>query len=92
MQTEALFGEVYAATALPQRAAATNGHTAAAVVPAFDAAKLREEISPSLPDVELPVLGPEPTVSELLAYASAHPAVRAAMRVFRGKIIEVTKA
>jgi len=89
---EALFGEVYATPALPQRAASTNGHTAAAVVPAFDAAKLREEISPTLPDVELPVLGPEPTESELLAYANAHPTVRAAMRVFRGKIIEVTKA
>ena len=34
----------------------------------------------------------EPTDEELLAYAAAHPTVRAAMRVFRGKILEAKKA
>jgi DNA polymerase III subunit gamma/tau len=41
--------------------------------------------------VELPVLSAEPTQEELLAYANAHPAVREAIRVFRAKIIEVTR-
>ncbi len=63
----------------------------AAAAPAFDVAKLKAELAPEEPDVELPVLGPDPTEDELLAYAKAHPAVRSAMRVFRGKIIGVTK-
>ncbi len=84
-----LFGEEFEKPA-PRPYPASNG-SAAAVVPAFDVEKLRNEISPPEPDVPLPVLGPEPTDLELLAYARAHPAVRAAMRIFRGNIVEVKK-
>lgn len=41
--------------------------------------------------VELPVLSENPTQEELMAYAHAHPLVRKALRIFRGKIIEVKK-
>lgn len=41
--------------------------------------------------VDLPVLSAEPTETELLEYANAHPAVREAIRVFRAKIIEVRR-
>ena len=41
--------------------------------------------------VDLPDLGPEATEEELLAYAASHPAVRAAVKVFRGKIIDVRR-
>ncbi len=85
----ALYDEVYERPA--QKSVASNGNSAAAVVPAFDIAKFKDEISPKLEDVELPILGPAPTDSDLLAYANAHPAVRAAMRVFRAKIVEVKK-
>lgn len=70
---------------------ATNG-SAAAAMPAFDVAKFREEISPPEPAVDLPVLGENPTEAELLEYSGAHPAVRAAIRVFRARIVEVKKA
>ena len=42
-------------------------------------------------DVELPDLGENPTEQQLTAYANAHPAVRAALRVFRGKIVGVKR-
>ncbi len=41
--------------------------------------------------VDLPVLSAEPTETELLEYANAHPAVREAIRVFRAKIVEVRR-
>ena len=40
---------------------------------------------------ELPRIGPDATEEEMLAYAKAHPAVRAALKVFRGKIVRVTR-
>ena len=89
---EALFGKIYVKPDAVPRPVATNGNYAAAVVPAFDVAKLKAELSPKEEAVELPILGPEPTSDELRAYANAHPAVRAAIRVFRGKVIEVKKA
>ncbi|HQZ96777.1 MAG TPA: DNA polymerase III subunit gamma/tau [Pyrinomonadaceae bacterium] len=86
-----LFGDVYERPAA--RSYTPNGHTAAAVVPAFDVLKLKEELGHTEDvHVELPVLGAEPTDEELLAYAKAHPSVRAAMRVFKAKILEVRKA
>ena len=43
------------------------------------------------PDAELPVLSENPTEEELFAYASAHPVVKKALRIFRGTIVEVKK-
>ena len=71
--------------------AASNGHSAAATAPAIDPASIRPDFK-EVENVEMPVLGPEPTEAELIAYAAAHPNVRAAMRVFRGKIVEAKKA
>ena len=87
---KALFGEIYEK---PARSYAPNGHAAAAVVPAFDVAKLKEELGHTEDvHVEIPVLGSEPSDEELIAYARAHPSVRAAMRVFKGKILEVKRS
>ncbi|CAN5563572.1 hypothetical protein BH10ACI3_BH10ACI3_19000 [soil metagenome] len=86
-----LLRDIYAAQAPPPRPVVSNRASAAAVVPAFDVAKMKEEISPTQPDVELPVLSDAPTDAELREYAAAHPTVRAAMRVFRGKVVEVRK-
>jgi DNA polymerase III gamma/tau subunit len=41
-------------------------------------------------NIEPPKLGADPTKEELAAYANAHPAVRAALKVFRGKLVRVT--
>jgi DNA polymerase III subunit gamma/tau len=40
---------------------------------------------------ELPTLSADPTEEELRSYAEAHPAVQAAVRIFRAKIVSVTK-
>jgi DNA polymerase III subunit gamma/tau len=40
---------------------------------------------------ELPVLPENPTEEQLLAYAHAHPLVKKAMRIFRGKIVDIKK-
>ncbi len=48
----------------------------------------------SEPDIdgdELPQLSSDPSEEELLEYASAHPLVKRAVRVFRAKIVAVTK-
>jgi hypothetical protein len=82
---EARFG-----TSTPKPISMANG-SAAAPVRAVDVSAIR----PKLPDdepVEIPVLGPDPTEEELINYANALPAVRAAKRVFRAKVIEVKKA
>ena len=89
---EALLSDGYVAQTPVSRPVAANGNSAAAVVPAFDIAKFKDEIVPREPDVELPVLGTDPSEAEMMAFASAHPTVRAAMRVFRAKIVEVKKA
>jgi len=86
-----LLGEVYASPTPLSQPAATNGRSSAAAVPAFDVAKLRAEIVPEEEAVEIPVLGSDPTEDELVAFAKAHPSVRAAIRVFRAKIVEVKK-
>ncbi len=52
------------------------------VMPAFE----EEEISD-----EMPVLPENPTDEQLWQYAENHPLVKKAMRIFRGKIIEVTR-
>ncbi|HRI05123.1 MAG TPA: DNA polymerase III subunit gamma/tau [Pyrinomonadaceae bacterium] len=90
---EALFGETIVDPVIePRQRPVTNGSSsAAAVAPTLEAIKLRDEMVPKVEDVELPALTADPTEEELLAYANAHPSVRAAMRVFRAKIIEVDR-
>ncbi len=75
----------------PSRPPVSNG-SAAGTAPAFDISQFRQEIAPELPPVDLPILSSEPTEAELLEYAAAHPSIRAAMRVFRAKIVEVKGA
>ncbi|MBP7416565.1 MAG: hypothetical protein KA831_07920, partial [Pyrinomonadaceae bacterium] len=88
---EALFGDVYAPPVAPVRPTTNGSSHAAAVVPTLEATKLRDEMAPKQEDIELPALTADPTEEELLAYANAHPSVRAAMRIFRAKIIEVER-
>lgn len=61
------------------------------------AAPARQPLNITMPDFEaqgpseLPDLSDNPTEKELFAYANAHPNVRKAMRIFRGKVIAVEK-
>lgn len=81
-----LFGRGPAST----KSASANGGSATGAAPARAATLIAPRVEP-IEEVELPVLSDDPTEAELMAYAEAHPAVRAAMRVFRAKIVEVTK-
>jgi DNA polymerase-3 subunit gamma/tau len=66
-----------------------NGSASAAAVRAFE----RPDLIPVFDDgtSEIPELSDNATEEELLAYAQNHPLVRQALRVFRGKIVEVTR-
>ena len=88
---EALLGEVYVPPVAPVRPVTNGSSHATAAAPTREATKLRDEMVPKQEDIELPALTADPTEEELLAYANAHPSVRAAMRVFRAKIIEVDR-
>ncbi len=72
-------------------AAANGGAAAAAPARIVDVTSIAPRFEP-IEDLELPILSDDPTDAELMAYAEAHPAVRAATRVFRAKIVEVKKA
>ena len=52
------------------------------VMPAFEEEAISEE---------MPVLPENPTQEQIWQYAENHPLVKKAMRIFRGKIIEVTR-
>ncbi|MBP9110960.1 MAG: DNA polymerase III subunit gamma/tau [Pyrinomonadaceae bacterium] len=75
----------------PSATAAPNGGAATAPARIVDVASIAPRFEP-IEDVELPVLSDDPSDAELMAYAEAHSAVRAATRVFRAKIVEVKKA
>jgi len=70
--------------------AAPNGGAATAPARIVDVASIAPRFEP-IEDVELPILSDDPSEAELMAYAEAHPVVRAATRVFRAKIVEVKK-
>ncbi len=75
----------------PSATAAPNGGAATAPARIVDVTSIAPRFEP-IEDVELPILSDDPSEAELRAYAEAHPAVRAATRVFRAKIVEVKKA
>ncbi len=70
-----------------------NRPAATATAPArvYDTRGIVPDVVDEDDDVDLPVLGPEPSTDELLAYAEAHPIVKRALRIFRGRIVQVEK-
>jgi DNA polymerase III subunit gamma/tau len=70
----------------------SNGGAATAFAPAMDKPIF---VPPGFEDdeteTELPELSDDPTEEEMWNYAHAHPLVKKALRIFRGKIIEVKK-
>lgn len=71
-------------------AVSTNGSAAAAAAPALDT-RFVPPATEEPEEVELPVLEPDATDEQLQEYAAKHPATRTAMRVFRAKIVKVTR-
>ncbi len=62
----------------------SNGNSATAAAPARDVSAFMPDLDEE--ETELPVLSENPTEEEMLAYAHAHPLVKKALRIFRGKI------
>ena len=73
---------------------ATNGHSnggGTAAAPARETPVYTPPVFDDDPAGELPTLSADPSEEELMAYANAHPVVKKALRIFRGKITEVKK-
>jgi DNA polymerase-3 subunit gamma/tau len=90
--TASALAEKFFHGAVPQvaHAAATNG-SSAAVAPAFNPA-FAPPVFADVEDEPGPAVIPEnPTPEELRAYASSHPLMRRAMRIFRATIVDVTR-
>jgi DNA polymerase III subunit gamma/tau len=68
---------------------ATNGDSASSAAAAMAFSQIEETVVAEA--TALPELSDNPTEEELRAYADRHPAIRNALKIFRGKIIRVTK-
>jgi DNA polymerase-3 subunit gamma/tau len=82
---EALIGR---AVTTASNGTGANGSSGAAAARAY-APPVMRPVAPST--AGLPKLSDDPTEEELRAYAEAHPSVQAAMRIFKAKIVSVTK-
>jgi len=69
----------------------SKGGAAAAFAPAKDKPSFVIPEFDEEESVEIPVLPENPTEEEMWQYAQNHPLVKKVMRVFRGKIVEVSK-
>jgi DNA polymerase III subunit gamma/tau len=89
-----IFEKLFAVNNPVAIAETSNGNGTAAAAPAR-AKRTYDEIIPAFSDdgdmSQLPKLSENPTEEELLEYAHAHPLVRKALRIFRGKIVEIKK-
>lgn len=65
--------------------------SAAAAARAYDIRGIVPEAEAEPDNFELPALIADPSEEELLAYANAHPAVKRALKIFRGRIVKVEK-
>jgi DNA polymerase-3 subunit gamma/tau len=88
------FAEMLSGNTLPVLNARMEGSNGAAAATA--PAKINSRFMPALEteedeSAEMPVLPENPTDEDLMAFAQDHPAVKRALRIFRGKIIEVKK-
>ena len=63
----------------------SNGNSATAAAPARDYSAFMPKLDDET-ETEMPTLSENPTEEEMLAYAQAHPLVKKALRIFRGKI------
>ncbi len=69
----------------------SNGHSALGVARAKEIAGMIPQLNEEEISTEIPVLPENPTEAELYKYAESHPLVKKALKIFRGKIINVEK-
>jgi DNA polymerase-3 subunit gamma/tau len=84
----ALVGTVKPETIAP--VSSSNG-SAAVAVRTFERPDLIPGFDNHEEPTQLPELSENPTEEELLEYAHSHPVVKQALRIFRGKIVEIRK-
>jgi DNA polymerase III gamma/tau subunit len=82
--------------AISPQAAIANGTSAPASNGSGTAAAIAAEFASLVPEPEeigdtIPAMPADPTEEQLLEYASQHPTVKRALKVFRGKIISVRR-
>ena len=82
-----MLGKSLAATASH---AAANGQGSAAAT-ALSPVYLPPDLSDADENVEPGVLSDDATDEELRAYAATHPLAKKVMRIFRAKIVEITR-
>lgn len=70
---------------------ASTQPTAAATARAYDIRGIVPDAEVEPENVELPALIADPSEEELVAYANAHPTVKRALKIFRGRIVKVEK-
>lgn len=70
---------------------ASNGNSAVAAARAKEISRMIPQLSEEPISEEMPVLPENPSEAELYKYAENHPLVKKALKIFRGKIIEVKK-
>jgi DNA polymerase-3 subunit gamma/tau len=86
--TEKLFGSTSVETVSQ---AAANGSNGSAAAPALSPVFMPPDLDPVQEEYEPVTLPENATEEELLAYAANHPLAKRAMRIFRAKIVEVTR-
>ncbi len=86
---ESLFGKP-AVAAAPVTSAYSNGHSTAAARAPAPISAMPDAVTDD-ETAELPELAADPTEEELLVYANAHPLVKRAAKVFRGKVVGVKR-
>ncbi len=88
---EALLGVLSEYQRPTSASAASMQPTAAATARAYDIRGIVPEAETESENIELPALIADPSEEELVAYANAHPTVKRALKIFRGRIVKVEK-
>jgi DNA polymerase III subunit gamma/tau len=73
------------------QAESSNGSSAVAFARAKEISRMIPQINEEEVSEEIPELPENPTEEQLYKYAESHPLVKKALKIFRGKIIEVKK-
>ena len=73
------------------QAESSNGNSAVAFARAKEISQMIPQLNEEEISEEIPELPENPTEEQLYKYAESHPLVKKALKIFRGKIIEVKK-
>ncbi|HMT09715.1 MAG TPA: hypothetical protein PKA82_17135, partial [Pyrinomonadaceae bacterium] len=87
----ASFVALFSGESISRRMAAYAANAAVSTAPKRDMSHLIPDLKSGDAAVEVPILSDAPTADELVAFANAHPTVRAAKRIFRAEVVSAFK-